>query len=176
MLGLRRPYAMLIVATINATPCPAVAQQGSSSGAQVLDAFGDCRRIADDRERLACFDRAADRLARDRAGLVVLDREDMKRTRRSLFGMALPNIRIFGRSDDDVPKITEIKAKVASAQRLQHGFYRIRLDDESVWETVEGAPYLDPAAGDAINIKAGTLGSFRANVRKERPVRIKRLQ
>src|SRR5688500_9182827 len=60
-----------------------------------------CRSVTDTVARLACFDRSAAALgsAQSKGELVTLDRQEVRKTRRSLFGLALPNLRILGDED-----------------------------------------------------------------------------
>src|SRR5829696_6737424 len=87
---------------------PAAAASVQSSGApaqrpQPFEALVRCRAITGDAERLACFDRAAASLqaAAERRDVVVVDRQQVRESRRRLFGLPLPRLPIFGGGDDD---------------------------------------------------------------------------
>lgn len=158
---------ILLVATaglgIVGSAGPALAQD--SAGTRVLQSFAQCRSIAASDERLACFDKAAGALeqAVKTKEVRILDKEDVKRTRRSLFGFTLPRVGIFGERDEDGEKeeFTEINTTVSSARQLPNGRVELRLTDEpdAVWQTTEGMTF-PPKQGDKIRIRKGAIGSY----------------
>ena len=93
-----------------ATP---VAAQRTGGASPLVDAVVACRTETGEARRLACFDRAAAALgaASGRGELVVLGREDVRRTRRSLFGFNLPDAPLFGGRIKDEP-VREIEAVI----------------------------------------------------------------
>ena len=143
---------------------PAAGAQGTAAevtSAQLLDALAACKKVAAPNDRLACYDAASSRLAEavERQDLVVLDRGEIRRTRRSLFGMSLPRMPLFrGEGGEETDELT---AKIASASNLGMGKWQFRLEDGAVWQTTEGKPGLrDPKAGQEVVIKKGTLGNY----------------
>jgi hypothetical protein len=157
----------------------AAAQAQTPAGAPpernpIVSGVSQCRTITDATARLACYDAAATALDQAVAQnqLVVMDREQVRRTRRSLFGFALPNLRLF--SDEDGMEQGEITGTIASARPLGHGKWQIRLDDGGTWETTE-ATRNDPARGDTVRIRRAALGSYWLNVRTGRAVRARRV-
>ncbi|MBX3593420.1 hypothetical protein [Sphingomonas sp.] len=171
------PMYVTAITMLLAGASASVAPQEAES-AKVIDQIAQCRSIADAAQRLACFDGAAAALqtARDRREIVVLDREAVKQTRRRLFGIALPKIKLFGGSDDDDEKeeIREIDAKIVSARPIANGRWVIKLDDGSTWQTIEPFASAEPKAGDSMHIKRAALGSFMGSVNGLRSARIRR--
>src|SRR5690349_15948158 len=57
-----------------------------------------CKSIADNVQRLSCYDREVGVVgtASARGELVVMNREEIRKTRRSLFGLSLPDLSVFG--------------------------------------------------------------------------------
>ena len=86
-----------------------------------------------------------------------------KKTRRSLFGLALPSIRLFGAGNDDAEEqaFTEITSTVASAGAVANNRVEIRLADDAdaVWRTTDPMNF-PPRAGAAIRIRKGTMGTY----------------
>ena len=82
---------------------PAFAPDITPKRPEVIERITACRTIAASAERLACFDRevAALEAAADAREIAVVDREQVRRTRRSLFGLRLPDLGIFGDDDDE---------------------------------------------------------------------------
>ena len=61
-----------------------------------------CRDVADAKTRLACYDSQVSAMASasDNDEVVVLDKEELNKTRRSLFGFAFPRLPFLGGGDD----------------------------------------------------------------------------
>lgn len=162
-----------------ATGLPAQSPKTAGSEAvagRIVDDMTACRTIAQDAARLACFDRtvAAFETARTANQLRVIDREDIKRTKRSLFGLSMPRLNLFGGGDNAEPEITEIDGVVRTVREMAHGLTIVILEDGSQWQFTEQVT-LQPRAGDPIHIKRGALGSYFGSVKKRVPLRIKRI-
>jgi hypothetical protein len=149
----------------------------------LIESLRSCRAIVPADQRVACYDRAADallRAERDR-DIVVMDRAEVQKAKRSLFGFSLPSIRLFGdddgrdgrRSGDGALK--QLTGTLRSSTSLPGGLLRFTLDDGGVWETTEQvmAPL---RTGDAVTIKAGALGSYIATAPGRRSVKVRRLR
>jgi len=140
-----------------------------------------CRKISDSGARLACYDGSVAKLAdaSDKKDVVVLDREDVRQTKRSLFGFALPHLPFFDNdgSQDKTAReeFSEIESKIVGTHQNAAGDWIIALDDHSVWQTTE-APKSDPRTGDMIRIRKAALGSYFANIAGERAARVRRIQ
>lgn len=145
-----------------------------------------CRDIRADAERLACFDRAAGALdsATKTREVVVLDRAEIRRTRKSLFGFTLPRIGLFGggKSDPtraprevDEEEINAIDAIVAGVSNLPNGRYAIMLEEGGTWRTTEGwSGAVFPRRGQKVHIQRGPLGSYMLKVQGGRAIRAER--
>ncbi len=123
-----------------------------------VDAIETCRQIVDGATRLTCFDRAAAALAdaRARKDLVVMNRAEVRRTKRGLFGFSLPSLQLFGGDDNDAVK--QLDGKIAGTAPYGYGFYMLTLDDGSQWETIDRVTGFSPRRGDAVRIKYGPFG------------------
>lgn len=144
----------------------------------LVSALAQCRGESDDAARLRCFDTAAAALteASQTGKVVVVDQEDVRKTRRSLFGFSVPKLPFFsGDESADEPQ-SEINAKIGRVTALSHGKWQLRLEDGAIWETVEASPYNSaPKAGNDVLIKRGALGSYVLRVSGQRAVRAKRV-
>ena len=170
---------LIIAFALAALAGQSVAQTTPPSSAPTLNVLGDCQKISDDAARLRCFDRAATNLvAASKAGdIVVVDREQMRSARRSLFGFSFPKPRIFG-DRDETAEIKEIRSKVTRAASIGNGHYRVTIDHEAaVWESVESSQALRaPKTGDAVWIKKGALGSYFLQFGSQRWVKARRVK
>jgi hypothetical protein len=169
--------AFVILGVLAAPAEAAPRQDKGAPPSPVVDAIAACRSITDNGARLACYDQASARFtdAVGKGELIVMDKAEVKQTRRSLFGFTLPRIRLF--RGDEGPDQDELTAKVASASGIGYDKYRIRIEDGAVWETTEGSAMITPPrAGDTVVIKRGPLGSYMMRIAGQRAVRAKRVQ
>lgn len=135
----------------------------------------DCRTIADDAARLACFDRTVAALvdAETKREVTIADKETVTKTRRGLFGFSLPRIGLFGGGDDD--ELKELEAVVKSASIDRSGKYRIVMEDGAVWQQIDTTALpRQPKPGQTVKIRAASMGSYFANVDGQRAIRMKR--
>lgn len=139
----------------------------------------DCRSIADDAQRLACFDRqvGAIEAAAQRDEVVVLDKSELNKTRKTLFGFSFPKLPFLGGDDEEERKeegFSHIEAKIESVRSLGYGKWQITLEDGAVWVTTEAVTGRDPKAGQTIEISRAAMGSFMGKVDGGRAIRMKR--
>jgi len=160
----------------------AAASPAGAQGSASLDAVTACRSITDDVARLQCFDKsvAALEAAKQKDGLVVLNQTEIREKKRSLFGLKLPDINLFGsgKDSDDTPaktRIEEIDTTIVSIQPAGRGRWQMRFADGSIWRTTEPAK-VDPEKGDKVKVKRAALGSFRASFDGNYPVRVERVE
>ncbi|MDO7835745.1 hypothetical protein Q4610_11895 [Sphingobium sp. HBC34] len=142
-----------------------------------------CRTITDNVARLACFDRqvAAMDAAAQRDEVVVLDKSELNRTRKTLFGFSFPKLPFLGGGDDadeareQAEGFSHIAAKIASLRSLGYGKWQIGLEDGAQWATTEAVTGRDPRVGQMIEIRRAAMGSFMGKVEGGRAVRMKRI-
>lgn len=129
-----------------------------------------CRSRVDPADRLACYDAAAARLETATANrdVIVLDREEIVQTRRSLFGFSLPRIALFGGRDaarDPAAvareDIAELDTTITRVQSIGNGKYQLVLAEGGTWRSTEAwAGAVLPQAGGKINVRRASLGSY----------------
>lgn len=164
----------LLFSGLAAAASPAFAQErpGEAPPA-VFSRVTDCRAIQDGAQRLACYDREVAALAQAQATreVVVVDREAVQRTRRSLFGLTLPDVgRLFGEEEEN-----EINSTVVAARRSNLGMASIQIEGGAVWVQTEGRPMTrDPRPGMPVRIRRGALGSYLLSVDGQRAIRVTR--
>lgn len=144
----------------------------------LVQSLANCRAQTDDMARLRCYDQAAGALteAAAQGNVVVVDQQDLKRARRSLFGFSLPKLPFFRGDESASEQQDEIAASVASARSLGYGKWRITLDSGAVWETTEASSSArNPQPGNPVLIKRGALGSYMMRIDGRRGLRSKRI-
>lgn len=138
-----------------------------------------CRAIQDAAARLACFDETAGKLdaAIATKEVVVVDKAQVEKTKRGLFGLRLPSFGVFGGGDDEngANQLDQIEAKVASAKSGLNGWL-IKLDDGTSWQQTDTNELaLSPKPGDAVLVKRAALSSYRMTVGKQQPIKVRRV-
>ena len=149
---------------------------------ELFEALVRCRAIAEDAARLQCFDSAAAALqtATERREVVVVDRQQVRESRRRLFGLALPRLPIFGGGDDDEDEaddIDHIESNIVSAHQVGYGRWVVRLEDGSTWaQTDDNVIAARPRAGQPVRVNRGALGSYMMRVNNQPGVRVRRVR
>lgn len=157
----RLPVSILAGAALLATP--ALADDGEGEVPNSLSAINACRTIEADSERLACYDREVTSFTRaaQEGEVRVVDREDAKKARRSLFGFSLPFKDIFGGDDKEDVQQTLVST-VTSVRPLRGGEYQFRIEEgDAVWETTNSPARLRaPQVGDKVEFKKALFNSY----------------
>lgn len=149
--------------------------------AKAFDEVVACRSITDSAQRLACFDQSVAQLqdAANNHDIMVMDREQVRQTRRSLFGFSLPDLGIFGggkpdKHGEDEDDIKEITSTVRSARQDGAGDWIVVLDDGAVWHQTDGVITFDPKSGAQVTIRRAALGSYFMRIGKQPGVKARR--
>lgn len=135
-----------------------------------------CQSLTEAAARLACFDResAAINTAVSRRDIVVIDRESVRSSRRSLFGLSLPSLAVFGGDDKD--ELKQIDGVLSGTGRNRDGGYIFKLEDGSRWTQVDDRPFaLEPRSGEKVIVKKAAMGSYMLVVARQPGVRVQRL-
>jgi hypothetical protein len=141
-----------------------------------VDALAACRAVTDNGARLACYDQASSRFteAVSKGEVIVMDKQEVRQTRRSLFGFTLPHIALFRGDEGVAGDQDQIEAVITSASGIGYDKYRMRIED-AVWETTEAAPTINPPrAGQKVVIKRGALGNYFIRIEGQKAVRGRR--
>ena len=156
-----RPSFLLLAGAAAALAAPAAAQTASSGVSPGLQAVFDCRAVADQAERLACFERNVGALEAALASnkVVVVDSEQARAARREAFGFSLPSLNIFNRVEGG-EELDEATFTVDSASR-DGGLWTVRMDNGQVWRQTQSTPgYMSVRRGAKAEIRKGLLGAF----------------
>ena len=144
----------------------------------------DCRGIAADPQRLACYDAAAAELSGllTRRDIVAVDQQQVQKVRRQAFGLKLPTLSLFDRGGggDGAAKpeeLSEIAATVADARQRADGTWVLELDDGATWAQVdqEHLPR-SPHKGSTVKIRKAAMATYFLNVDGQRAIRAKRVE
>lgn len=166
--------AALLVTPLNA----ASAQDPPKEGPPAAFARAvQCRAIPDAQERLACYDRevAALEQAERSNEIRVVNRQQVRATRRTLFGLDLPDFDIFGGGNDEGEAVSEIVSTIRSFSQDGNGKYVFVLADGARWRQTDSRNLIEPRVGQPIRIRRAAMGSFLANVGRQVAVRVRRV-
>ena len=162
----RRTLILAAIAAVPATSAFAQANNPPANNARpespLVKALEACRQIPDQAQRVACYDAASAALvsATTTGQVSVVDRNEVRRARRSLFGFSLPRLPWFS-GDDSVNDPDDRLDSTIKSVTLLNGRYRIVLADNAVWETTENRlNWIAPRAGQKITIIKGVLGNY----------------
>jgi hypothetical protein len=173
-----RTFRYVIAMALGGLPVPALADAPAPPPMPaVVQQVYDCRTIAIDADRLACYDRQVAVLAQaqqDRQ-VVVADQQEVREARRGLFGFSLPNIKLFGDGTD--AESQQIETTVVSARQYNYGQWQLVLEGGAVWNQIDTETLaIDPHPGSTIVIRRAALGSFRARIGGQPSIRVRRVQ
>ena len=175
---MRRGFRLTLVVIALASVMPMASANDERPSSSLIDALAQCLAIAGEPERLACHDAATRALvgAVRRREIVVVDKDEVKKTRRSLFGFSLPRIGLFGsKGPDDGEEVTRLEGPIKRATRIGYGKWTLVLEDGAVWTTTEAwTGAREPQVGTIVTIKRGALGSYMATIAGGRAVRVMR--
>lgn len=145
----------------------------------LVAALEACRAVADATQRLACFDRASAALiaATTKGEVTVVDRADMRKARRSLFGFSVPKLPFFGGDRSAEDDKDELETTITAVRPIGNGRFLIRVaEGNALWETLESyMSFADPRKGQKVIIKRGPLGSYFVRINNQRGVKGKRV-
>jgi hypothetical protein len=179
----RTAAARLIFASalvLVAAPLSAEDDKGESAYVAALRA---CQGKTDAAERLACFDTAVASIvaASSEGDVRIVDREEVRETRRKLFGFSLPDLGIFGgKSDKDDPEQAEEFANLQTTIAAVKG-----TDQAIIIVTAEGAEWqlsevparlLRPRVGQPVEIRAAALSSYFVRINGQKGVKGRRVR
>lgn len=173
-----------IAAALLATPALAAAADKNAANPPVeaVQKLLDCRSIEAAEARLACYDAGASTLsaAIERKDVVVADRAQIRKARRSLFGLTLPSFNLFGRGEEEDDKedreaFAELNSTIKSARKRADRNWVFILEDGAKWVQTDTKNIpRDPRGGMKIRIRRAAVGSFLANVDGQIAVRVQR--
>ena len=157
----------------------ASAQDADGAKPDHLDALKACQGIADPSARLTCFDSAVAIMvaATDEGKLRLVDEEDVRKTRRRLFGFSLPDLGIFGGDgeDDELDMLESTITRVVSVYRDTVVF---EIEEGGVWQMSDAPARIirRMESGTPVVFKKAALGSYFIRVDGQTGVKGRRIQ
>jgi hypothetical protein len=141
-----------------------MAQPALQGSAALIEGLRSCRAIAGMEERAACYDTKAGALlgAVDAGDLRLVDREQLRRTKRQLFGITMPDIDILKGDGKDVEELSDLfETTVASGRQMGPATWRFTTAEGAVWEINNPPRKIAPITqGDKVVFKKASLGYY----------------
>jgi hypothetical protein len=170
----RLALAATAVLLAGALPAQGFAKDAGPRAA-AFQAVLDCRNIADNTARLACYDAAAASASQAEAkgDIVVIDRAQAQKAHRQAFGLPVPSLDFLTRAlkAEDVDKLEGV---VKSARMGADGRWTMLLEDGAQWRQISGELLRDPKSGSKVVIHKGALGSFLMSVDGQAYIKVHR--
>lgn len=166
----------MVAAAILAVPAATARDDG---GNPLVAALARCLDVPDGAARLACMEPAARALvdAERNREVVVVDKDRARKTRRSLFGIALGGgDPITGEPETPAERIEQLDTEVAGVAGAPNGRWLLTFAEGGRWRTTE--PWdggTVPRAGDRAVLKRAALGSYTLRVAGSRIVKVVRV-
>lgn len=178
-----RTWQILTVAATGMVLAPPLSAQDTTED-KYLDSLRKCQAISEDAARLACFDGAVGTIiaASDSDDLRIVDREEVRETRRKLFGFSLPDLGIFGRRDRDGDtnaqddEFDSLETTIASVSPTGSG-YVLTTAEGAKWQ-IDNVPrrLMTPRVGQSLEIRSGALSAYFLRINGQGGVKGRRIQ
>lgn len=178
---MQRLYAgsVLVAAMIAVVGSPAAAKDKPVPPSPLVAAIDRCRQITDPTQRLACYDSAAGALvtATSTGAVAIVDQNEVRKVRHSLFGFSLPKVPFFSGDTTAGEAQSKLDSTITQVRQLSNGYYRIVIaDNNAVWETSDDSISFEPPhVGQKIEILRGAMGNYFLRINGQIGVRGKRV-
>ena len=177
-ITLHSVFRLIAVAAIGAVATVASAKDsGGGQTPALVRSLIACRDIADDADRLRCFDQTTQTIAAaiQSNSVVVVDRAQVEKARREDFGARRPARGLPAPTGVDAGQLSSIDGTVARASQGSDGWI-VTLKDGSVWRQTDDTPLgLPPRAGDKVTVTRAALGTFKLKVGRQPAMRVRRV-
>jgi hypothetical protein len=140
-------------------------QPGWPGSAQLVAGLRDCRAITAIEARAQCYDSQVGTLlgAIDAGDVRLVDREEVRKTRRQLFGLTLPETELLKPDEKErAEEASELfETTIASGRQTGPTTWRFTTAEGAVWEINNPPRKIKPIqAGDKVVFKKASLGYY----------------
>jgi len=157
-------------------------REGSKGESGYVTALRQCQLKTEPAERLACYDSAATVIlsASAEGEVRIVERKELRETRRSLFGFALPDLGIFGKSDKNDPgqekEFTTLETTITSVRRTPDSYILVTKEGAE-WQLDDvPARLMPPKPGHLLEIRKGALSSYFLRIDGQKGVKGRRVR
>lgn len=171
---------VLLIGVACAGGLAVMAQPAFIGSAALVEGLRSCRAIAAPAERAQCYDGAVGALlgAVESGEVRLVDREEVRKTRRQLFGIPLPDIAILRGDDKDEAEASDLfETTITSGRQTGPASWRFTTAEGAVWEINNPPRKIKPInSGDKVVFKKATLGYYFIRINGALGVKGRRVQ
>lgn len=155
-------YVMAALVILCSASTTAHAQDQQAQSPEALAGVYACAGLADDAERLACYDAAVGRMrqAETEGQFVAVDRQQAESMRRESFGFSLPSITNVFRGGDGGGELDRVELQVDRILTRSDGRHIFVMADGQRWVQIEPRRTSNVRSGDTVTVRRAALGSF----------------
>ena len=160
--------------------CGALVLANAWAAAPAAPGIESCPKIADDKQRLACFDREFARLQQPSkaaepppAALVAPTAAATQLTPEQRMGLTSEQI-LQRQNSPSAPDLKELTVKIQEVWANSTGRGLFSLENGQIWRQVEPDPNFRVKPGDTVHITKGALGSYFMSVNAHMSTRVTR--
>lgn len=168
--------ALLAGLAIVAANGTAAAQDRKAPRSSLFQKVIDCKTLQDSNARLACYDATVAALdsAESSREVVIVDQAEVRKARRGLFGLSLPDLGgLFGRGDAaEREEFTQIETTIKSVSQAGYGKWAFVIEDGARWVQTDSESIRTPKSGQPIKIRKAAMGGYFANVNNQPAIRV----
>ena len=168
------PIAAGAAAALLLGALPANAQD-SKEDSEYIAGLKACQTIADDTERLSCYDNAVGTVvtAADEGTVRIVDKEQVKKTKRGLFGLNIGGL--FG--DDEGDELDLLETTVTAVSVSGNTVIITVEEGDAVWRIKNAKSRIKRTKpGDTVVFKKASLGSYFVRINGKTGVRGSRIR
>jgi len=141
-----------------------MAQPAFEGSASLVEGLKSCRTIAASSERATCYDAKVGALlgALESGDAKLIDREQVRKTKRQLFGIPMPDLDIFKGDGKDEEELSDLfETTISSGRQTGLSTWRFTTAEGAVWEINNPPRKLAPfKPGDKVVFKKASLGYY----------------
>ncbi len=143
---------------------------GNALGADDIGAaVNSCRAVADDAQRLACYDRAVGRSTGGAPAAAAKPEDSFGRERELAYAEDQKRA-------EATRAVGELQSTLVGLEKRMDGLMTFTLDNGQVWRQIRPDSLFSIKQGDAIRIQPGSLGSFILSGPTKKSTRVTRVK
>lgn len=147
----------------------------------VVDKLATCTAITDDAERLSCFDREVGALVGAAAvgEVKIVEKEEINKARRKLFGFNVPDAGIFKTESQEEKEASDrLTSTITKVRQMSAKEWHIWIEEgDARWQLKDNSVrFRAPKVGDTVEFKPATMGTYWIRVNGRKGVRGNRIR
>jgi len=174
---------MALVLALAATPVCGQDKGGSEPplpASPLIGKLDACTSIADNTERLACFDREVSALvgASSEGAVRVVEQKDITQARKKLFGYSVPDAGIFAaRTDEEREDAKTLVSTITRVRKINSREYQFWIEEGDAMWRMKGTTmrFRAPKVGDEVEFAPASMGTYWIRVNGRKGVRGNRI-